>query len=211
MSVLDFFQSVLIPVPTLGAADGVELHGQIPGAHGGEDIPGHGDDLRVRAGLGGAEALHAELVVLPKPAGLGPFIAEHGAVEIVDLHGHGLGEEPVLHEHAHGPRRALGLQRDAAAALVVEGVHLLLHHVRGVAYGAQKELRMFDDRGPYLLEAIAGGGPADQLLHILPAIAFRRGNVPGPFGCLICHSPSSCYEKAAPSPVRDGRPRCHPD
>ena len=63
-----FLQHGMILRAAVGAADGVDVHGQISHAQAAEQPEGQQDQLRIRRGLLRAEALQAELVMLPQPA-----------------------------------------------------------------------------------------------------------------------------------------------
>ena len=89
---------------------------------------GHGDNLHVGRRIHGADALGAQLVELPGPAGLGPLVAEHGA-RVPQLDGLAAPVQPPFQVCPDRARGAFGPQRQAALAAVLEGVHLLFHHV----------------------------------------------------------------------------------
>ena len=149
-------QRLVILLAAVLAADGVELQLQAAHAEEREIRVGQRNHFRVRRGRRGAEAFHAELVEFAQTAGLRLFIAV-AARQIAQLLRHRLVIEPVLQKRAHGARRALGAQRDGTVALVEEGVHLLLHHVGGVAHAALKQLGMLKHRGADLTKAVVAG------------------------------------------------------
>jgi hypothetical protein len=84
-------------------------------------------------------------VVFPQPSGLRPLVSKYRRIQIVHLKGQRPGVEAVFHEAPCHAGRALGLERDAAAALVQECVHLLLHDIGGAAHAAQKKLGMLKE------------------------------------------------------------------
>ena len=168
----------------VGAADGVDLHAQVAHAQLLQQVIGGKDQLRVHGGFLRAEALHTELVVFPQAAGLRILIAENRRIQIVQLTGQRLRVQVVLHEAAHGAGRAFRLQSHRAFALVLKGVHFLLHHIGRVADAAQEKLRMLKNRGARFPVARQRGGLAHPVLNILPAIAVGGQYVPRPLGCL---------------------------
>ena len=88
-----------------------------------------GDDLDVEVGVGRADGLDADLVVLAEPARLRALVAERrGGVPDLPRRG-----RVVLDEGPGHRRGALGPQRDVAAALVLEVVHLLGDDVGALA------------------------------------------------------------------------------
>ncbi len=92
-------------------------------------VVAEGDDLDVDIGVGAADGLDADLVVLAQSAGLGSLVAEGGG-GVPDLPGR---VRMVLDEGPGHRRGALGAQRDVTVALVVEVVHLLGHDVGALA------------------------------------------------------------------------------
>ena len=173
--------------PAVGAADGVDVQAKAVDAVGVEDVHGQLDDLRVHAGVLRAEDLHAVLVELAQPAGLGLLVAEAGAGGVVQLHRQRLGVHVALDERPHRAGGALGLQRDGAVALVLEGVHLLLHHIGGVAHAALEQLGVFEDGGADLLVARQRAGFAHGPRDFLPAVGVFGQHVLGALGGLGQH------------------------
>ena len=194
-------QGVVVFGPAIGAADGVDMHPQALDPHPGQHGHGQADAFRVRAGPGRPVNLHPKLVMLPKPPRLGLVIPEHRAIEVIHLGGLGVVEQPVLQKHPGRPRRALGLEGDGTAALIVKGIHFLLYDIRGIPHPPQKQLRMLDDRGADLPEPVRFTDRPGLGLDILPLVAFFRGNVFGALGGLYGHSLSLL--------LRYGRP-CRP-
>ncbi len=113
------------------------------------------DDLDIGHGLGHADQLDADLVELAKAALLRPLVAEHRAtVEELErqLLGQAAGDD--------GPDdagRVLGAERQAVAAPVLEGVHLLGDDVAGVAEAAGEHLGELEDRRLDLAIAVEPG------------------------------------------------------
>ena len=103
------------------------------------------------------------------------------------LAGHGIVVQPALQEAAHRTGGALGLEGDGAVALVLEGVHFLLHNVGGVAHAAQEQLGVLEHGGADFAVAGFSGGQPHLPLHILPAVGIRRQHVAGATGCLGQH------------------------
>ncbi len=140
-------------VPVRGATHGVaeRVEGKVHPAQpdGGVEVGGEADDLDVEVGVVGAERLDTELVVLAVATGLGSLVTEVRR-RVPDLPGRG---RPVLDEgpdHAGGP---LGSQHEVAAALVLEVVHLLAHHV-GAGADLLEDTDVFEHRT--LHQAVAG-------------------------------------------------------
>ena len=114
--------------PVVGLAEAVDEERHLVQTETGVELPGERDDLDVEVRVVGAEHLDADLVELAVPAPLGLLVAEVRA-GVPDLPRHRravLGKGPA---HARGQ---LGPQRDVAAALVDEVVHLLGDHVGGI-------------------------------------------------------------------------------
>ena len=124
------------------------------------------DHLGVDGRVVRAERLHAELPVLAVAAALGPRVAEHRR-DVPELDRLRLARLAVLEVGAHDGRRALGPQRQLAAAAIGERVHLLADDVGGVARRAREERRVLERRRDDLAEAgaleDAHGGLDDEL------------------------------------------------
>ncbi len=72
---------------------------------------------------------------------------------IEKLDGLGQGAHPMFDITSDNTCCALRAQGNASVALVLEGVHLLLDNIGGIAYPALKELSMFKDRNTDFLVA----------------------------------------------------------
>ena len=108
-----------------------------------EEPVGQRDHLDVEVRVGGTEGLDPELVVLAVAAGLGSLVAERrGGVP-------GLPRQwwPVLDvgpDQGCGPLRTKG---EGAAAAILELVHLLAHHVAGLADAPAEDPDVLEHRG----------------------------------------------------------------
>ena len=90
----------------------------------------------------------------------------------------------VLQQGAHNARRPLRPEGDRAPALILEGVHLLLHNVGGFPYGTLEQARILKDGRADLPEAVQGGLAAHHILHHLPIFTLARQDVLGSLLCL---------------------------
>ena len=180
-------QSRLIGPAALGTADGVDAHAQPLDAARAQNVQRQSDDLRVHGGVLGAKDLHAVLVELAQPPRLRLLIAEVGAGDVVEFAGQRLGEQVVLDEGARHARRAFGLEGDGAPALVLEGVHLLLHHVCAVAHAAREQLRVLEHRRADLAVAGQRTYRAHGRLDLLPAVRVAGQHVLRSLGRLRKH------------------------
>ena len=180
-------QLLMVGLAALRTADGVDAQLEILDAVGLKHADGHLDDLRVQACVLRAEDFDAVLVELAQAAGLGFLVAEAGAGGVVELAGQAL-VQMVLDEGAHCARGALWLQCDGAMALVLEGVHLLLYHVGGVAHAALEELRVLEDGRADLPVARLGADAAHVFIDDLPSVSVLGQHVQRALGCLGQHS-----------------------
>ena len=185
-----FLELFMVGRAAFRAADAVDVHRKALNAKPFEQVERQGDAFRVHARARRTVDLHAKLVMFAQAACLRLLIAEHRAVEIIHLRGLRLVEEFGFHEHARNARRALRLERHGTVALVREGVHLLLHHVRGIAHAAQEQLRMLEHGRARLAEAVNVAQLADDSFDVLPFVAFLWGHIPHPLGYLVLHVPS---------------------
>ena len=141
-----------------------------------EDRLAEQDDLRVRGRLRRAEHLDAELVQLAHAARLRLFIAVAGRL-VVHLDREAVVVHAVFKHRAHRAGRALGAQRDRAAALVRKRVHLLFDDVRRVADRALEQLRVLEHRRADLGEAVELGLAGHHILNERPFFRFARDDV----------------------------------
>jgi hypothetical protein len=111
--------------PILGRAHRVDGEGEAAQAQGAQVGVAEGDDLDIEVGIGGAQGLDVDLVVLAEAACLRALVAE-ARRDRPHLPGD---RGSVLHERAHDRRRDLRAEREVAVALVVEVVHLLADDV----------------------------------------------------------------------------------
>ena len=169
-------QGLLIDGTAVRAADRVDLQFEALDAEESEDLIGQRDDFRVLGRARRAEALDAELVELTEPSGLG-FLVPVAGGQVVDLHGARLVEQSVLEERADRAGGALRTKGDGTSALVVEGVHLLLHDVRGVAHGTVEQFRMFEDGSTDLSEAVVPGDIGQCRFQETDFVAVHRERV----------------------------------
>ena len=163
---------------TFPVAEGVELEGHLVlQAEGIEDIGAKRDDLDVAERLGDSQKLDVDLVKLPEPSLLRPFVAEHGALAKNlerEVLGKTVGEEGPRH-----PGRAFWPEGQAVAAPVGKGVHLLGHDVRGIAQGALEDLGELEDGHGHFGVAIVGGDVARGFHHHSVAPVLGRQNIVG--------------------------------
>ena len=141
-----------------------------------EDRLAEQDDLRVRRRLRRAEHLAAELVQLAQAARLRLFVAVAGRL-VIHLDREAVIVHAVFEHRAHRAGRALGAQRDGAAALIQKRVHLLFDDVRRVADRALKELRVLEHRRADLGEAVELGLARHHVFDERPFFGFARDDV----------------------------------
>ena len=159
-----------IGVAALGIAERVEFQ-RAPVEHAEllQDLRAKGDHLNVADRIGDAEQLDADLVKLALPAFLRTLIAEHWAVI----------EEFQRQQVAHlaGDKRAgdgggaFRAQGDRVAALILERIHLLRHHVGGIAERALEHFGLLKNRRRDLAIAI---GVAKRPCGIDHMVMLRR-------------------------------------
>ena len=128
--------------PAHAVAHGVQLQGHLAQAEPGEEVVGQRDDLDVEIGVGRAERLHAQLVVLAVAPVLGVLVPERGR------HVPGLPRRHrvVLHVGPGDGRGALGAQRHQLPVAILEDVHLLAHDLAALADAAQEHAGVLEDR-----------------------------------------------------------------
>ena len=123
--------------PALPVADTVNEQRNVGQPQGVHQPPGQFNYLGVHRGIGVAQDLHAELVVLAEAARLGALVPENGT-EVVHADGLGQVVHPVFKvgaAYGGGTFRAKGYQ---VASPVLEGVHFLLDDVRPLAHRADE-------------------------------------------------------------------------
>ena len=169
------------------AADGIDIDRQALEPQIAQDAQQCCDQFGFHRRLLAAKAFHAELMMLTQTAGLGLFIAENRVVEVIHFAGQRVGKELALQKGAHCARRALGLQGDAAIALILEGVHFLLHDIGGIAHAAQEKLGMLKNGGAHLAEPCQGGAAAHDGLDRLPDISVLGQHIARALWCLRQH------------------------
>ena len=125
---------------------------------------GDGDHLGVQRGVVDADRLDTDLLQLAVAAGLRPLVAEERA-RVAQLDRQRAAVQAVLDHRAHHAGGALGPQRHRAVTAVGEGVHLLGHHVGGLADPAGEQRGVLEDR--QLDVAVAGppGGVEQAVAH----------------------------------------------
>ena len=124
------------------------------------------------SGFGVADGLNPELMVLPQPTRLRPFIAKDRR----DIEGaHRLRERvhPVLNIGAAHRRGPLRPQRQHVVAAVCERIHLLFDDVRPLADGAHKQRRLLKYGG-------VDPSKTETMRDVL-----RRGPHPVPIGLIV--------------------------
>ncbi len=134
-----------------------------------KELPDHEDELGIEGGAQAPYGLSVYLVELPQPPRLGPLIPEHGP-DGVELGDGGLLVEVVLDVGPDDRCRGLGPQGYALTSLILEGIHLLLHDVRGLPDAAGEELRPLEYGDLYLAVAVAVKRAAGGLLGPLPVL-----------------------------------------
>ena len=146
------------------------------------------NDLRIRRRRRRAENLNAELMMLSQTSLLDVLIAvvRH---DVVSLERQSLGVQGVFQIRTRGGCRALRAQGDGASALVLKGVHFLLHDVRGIADAAVEQLGVLEVRETDLAETILVRDLPEHALYILPFINLGRDDVLGALRGLdkVCH------------------------
>ncbi len=95
----------------------------------------------------------------------------------------------MFKKRAHGARRPFGAQGDRTAALILKGVHLFLHHIRGVSDRTGKQLRMLKNGGSNFFETEVPRYIEHRILNVLVFVHLRRQYILCAFDCLgdQCH------------------------
>ncbi len=169
------------------AANGVNVDGQVLHAQSAQQTIRQQNQLRVRRSIPCAEAFQTELVMLAQAAALRRLIAENRGVQVVHFAGQRVGIEIILQQAARRARRAFGFERNGAVALVLEGVHFLLHNVRGIAHAAQKQFRMLKHGRADFAETRFRRRLAHLALNVLPTVGISRQHILCAAGCLRQH------------------------
>ncbi len=169
-------QSVEVVGSTDVVAHGVHRQAVAGESEGPVEAVGQGDDLDVEVGVGRPEDLDPHLVVLAVAPGLGRFVAE-GRSGVPRLPGQ---RRSVLHPRPYQWSGALRPQGQGPAALVLELVHLLAHHVAALAGAPPEDLHVLEDRG--VGQAVAGplGVVGEQRQEGLPPGRLGPQDVVGP-------------------------------
>ena len=131
------------------------------------EAPQQRDDLGVDAGFRHVERLGTDLPELARATLLRTLVAKHrtGVVELGALAVRG---QVVLERRAHHACGALGTQRDRAAALVLERVHLLRDDVGRLADTASEDVGVLEERRVDGLVAVACEELLGRALKVLP-------------------------------------------
>ncbi len=183
-------------------AERVEQQRHLLQPEGTEELPAEGDDLHVEVRVVGAEHFDAHLVELAVPPPLRLLVAELRA-GVPDLPRR---ERAMLHERPADGRGELGSQRDVAAAFVDEVVHLLGHHIGGVA-DALEHTKVLQQRRDDLAVAGALRELREDVHEAAPAGRFGRKDVAHPgAGLELGHKCQGYRSPFHPSPAL--RKRC---
>ena len=138
-------QLLSVGAPRLGVAQAGEPQ---PAAHAVavQQVRQQQDQLRVQRGIVGAQRLGPDLGELAIAARLGRLVTEERA-PVAQLHRLGQLVHAVLDVGPARAGRALRAQGQRAPALVLEGEHLLLDDVGGLAHPAGEHLGVLEDGG----------------------------------------------------------------
>ena len=96
----------------------------------------------------------------------------------------------VGEEGTRDPRSEFGTQRQALAAAILEGIHLLRHHIGGLAQGPREHLGLFEHRHFHPAEAVKAAHALEGLDHEGEGLGIGAENVLGAsdgLGCLLAH------------------------
>ena len=169
-------QQLAVGPARVGVAHAADAQAQPGHLQAAQDAVEQRDHLGVEQRVVAADGLGAELPVLAVAAALGRLVAEHRR-EVPELHRQRQLVHAVLHEGADHRRRALGAQRQGAAAAVLEGVHLLPDHVGAGADAAHEDLGLLEGRRHDLAVPVAGEGVAGGVDHPLAHPGLRGQHV----------------------------------
>jgi hypothetical protein len=164
-------QSLEVLRAALLVADRVELELVVRHAEAREQLVVELNDLGVDRRVVRSDRLDGELPELAVAAALWRGVAVEGP-EGVELDGLRLAVEAVLEVRTRDRRRGLGPKREGAAALVLEGVHLLVHNIGSLPRRALEQRRVLEgrrlDRAVAVERAealgLAGDQPPERLL-----------------------------------------------
>ncbi|MNC25064.1 hypothetical protein D3C75_731400 [compost metagenome] len=173
-------------------ADGVDLHPHPFQTQLLIDSQSQRNDLGINGGIRSPEGFHAELVELAEASGLRLLIAEHGS-GVIQLAHIRLAIQLVFHIGAHHTGGSFRPQGDGPVALVQEGVHFLLHDIRGFPYPPGKQLRMLKNRRPDFLVMESAADIPRGFLDKLPYLYSSRQKILRPFGSLNTQRPSTAF------------------
>jgi hypothetical protein len=146
--------------------------------------PCYGHNVEVHCGVQLTQHLDVPLVELAVAAGLRRFMPEDRSHR-VELHRSRPDVHPMLDVRAHDACGELRPQRDVCAALVLKGVHLLVHDIGAFADATDKETGFLEDRRVNLLQAKERRHSMHLLGHMAPVGAVGRQDVLGAANCLI--------------------------
>src|SRR5436190_13217848 len=168
------------------------------------------DDLGVERGIVGADRLERELPVLAVATALWAPVAVHRR-DREELHRLRLPVHAVLDVGAADRGRALGPQRERAAASVLERVHLLLDDVRAGPGCAREEVGVLEARRLDAAVAVERAEALHLPRHPLPLRLFGGEDVVGSArGLDTAHARSSTRnglcKSSAPSVVAEPWP-----
>ena len=161
--------------PAGGAADGIDVQLDSLQTQRIQNCLCQGNDLRIRSRLRASCHFQTELVEFPESACLGSFMPEAGQ-QIKHLLGQRLIQQPVLQHRTDSAGSALRSECKLRF-LCHDGVHFLLHHVRGLPHRALKQLRVFKGGDADFPEAIGLRHTAGYLLYGVPFVDVCRGNI----------------------------------
>jgi hypothetical protein len=137
----------------LWATGRVQLEGQVVEAQISVQIPGQQHDLEIGDRVLVPQNLDVKLGVLTVPASLWLLVAKD-RTERVELDRLGTDVHPVFDVGTYHTSGELGPQRDLAASLVGEGVHLLVHDIGALTDPTGKELGHLEHGHVYALKAV---------------------------------------------------------
>ena len=128
--------------PTHAVAHGVQLQGHLPQPEAGEEVVGQRDHLDIEVGVGRAERLDPQLVVLAVAPVLRVLVPERRrhVPRLPWRH------RVVLHVGPRNGGRPLGTQRHQLAVAILEDVHLLADDLAGFTDPAEEDAGVLENR-----------------------------------------------------------------